>query len=94
MILRFRIDRSGQTVKEQSDQGLHCLPFCLYFWTHYCTVKPHYAKFRIITATFRVSKFQDIYGTATVDADRRSNTILNNTAPSRPNTAQMRSAES
>ena len=38
MILSFRIDRSKQTVKtqirllleEQSDQGLHCLPFCLY----------------------------------------------------------------
>ena len=38
MILSFWTDRSGQTVQtqirllleEQSDQGLHCLPFCLH----------------------------------------------------------------
>ena len=38
MILSFRIDLSEQTVQtqirllleEQSDQGLHCLPFCLH----------------------------------------------------------------
>ena len=38
MILSFRTDMSGQTVQtqirllleEQSDQGLHCLPLCLY----------------------------------------------------------------
>ena len=38
MIIRFWTDRSGQTVQtqirllleEQSDQGLHCLPFCLH----------------------------------------------------------------
>ena len=38
MILSFRTDRSGQTVQtqirllleEQSDQGLHCLPFRLH----------------------------------------------------------------
>ena len=38
MILNFRTDRSGQTVQiqirllleEQSDQGLHCLPFHLH----------------------------------------------------------------
>ena len=38
MILSFRTDRSGQTVQtqtrllleKQSDQGLHCLPFCLH----------------------------------------------------------------
>ena len=38
MILRFRRDRSGQTVQtqislllqEQSDQGLHCLQCCLH----------------------------------------------------------------
>ena len=36
MILSFRTDVPGQTVQtqiwlleEQSDQGLHCLPFCL-----------------------------------------------------------------
>ena len=38
MILSFQTDRPGQTVQtqirllleEQSDQGLHCLPFCLH----------------------------------------------------------------
>ena len=38
MILSFRTDMPGQTVQtqirlvleEQSDQGLHCLPFCLH----------------------------------------------------------------
>ena len=38
MIKSFRTDMSGQTVQtqirllqeEQSDQGLHCLPFCLH----------------------------------------------------------------
>ena len=38
MFLSFQTGRSGQTVKtqisklleKQSDQGLHCLPFCLY----------------------------------------------------------------
>ena len=38
MIISFRTDRPGQTVQtqirllleEQSDQGLHCLPFCLH----------------------------------------------------------------
>ena len=37
MIQSFQMDRAGQTVKtltrllqEQTDQGLHCLPFCLY----------------------------------------------------------------
>ena len=40
MIRSFRTDRSGQSVwsqirlllEEQSDQGLHCLPFCLHFF--------------------------------------------------------------
>ena len=33
--------------KEQSDQGLHCLPFHLYsiFWTHYSIVKTTMSKF-------------------------------------------------
>ena len=39
MFLSFRTDRSRQTVmtqirlllEEQSDQGLHCLPFCLHW---------------------------------------------------------------
>ena len=35
MILSFRTDMPGQTVQtqileEQSNQGLHCLPFCLH----------------------------------------------------------------
>ena len=30
MILRVWTDRSGQTVQEQSDQGLYCLPFRLH----------------------------------------------------------------
>ena len=38
MIVSFRTDRPGQTVQtqirllleEQSEQGLHCLPFCLH----------------------------------------------------------------
>ena len=41
MFLSFRMDRSGQTVQtqirllleEESDQGLHCLPFCLHLLT-------------------------------------------------------------
>ena len=40
IFLSFRTDRSGQTVQtqirllleEQSDQGLHCLQFCLHLW--------------------------------------------------------------
>ena len=48
MILSFRTDRSGQTVqtqirlllKEQSDQGLHCLQFPLHLSEHYSMVKP------------------------------------------------------
>ena len=42
MFLSFRTDRSGQTVQtqirllleEQSDQGLHCLPFRLHPFGH------------------------------------------------------------
>ena len=38
MFLNFRTDRSGQTVLgEQSDQGLHCLPFRL----HHLKIGPH-----------------------------------------------------
>ena len=33
MILSFRTGRPGQTVlEEQSDQGIHCLPFRLHFF--------------------------------------------------------------
>ena len=51
MILSFRTDRPGQTVQtqirllleEQSDQGLHCLPFHLHH------LDPHSSNFRLIT---------------------------------------------
>ena len=41
MVISFRTDRSGQTVQtqirllleEQSDQGLHCLPFHLHLFS-------------------------------------------------------------
>ena len=57
MILSFRTDIPGQTVQtqiklllvEQSDQGLHCLPFRLYHWTLYPMVEPHSSNFRVIT---------------------------------------------
>ena len=47
MILSFRTARSGQTVQtqirllleEESDQGLHCLPFRQIIWTHHSIVK-------------------------------------------------------
>ena len=55
MILSFRTDRPGQTVQtqirqlleEQSDQGLHCLPFRLHRLDS--LVKPHSSNFRMIT---------------------------------------------
>ena len=37
----------GQT-EEQSDPGLHCLPFCLsvcIIWTHYSMAEPHSSNF-------------------------------------------------
>ena len=71
MILSFRTDRSRQTVdpdqtapKEQSDQGLHCLPFRLLirvytvchsvyiFWAHCSVLKLYSSSFRIVTASF------------------------------------------
>ena len=56
MILSFRTDRSMQTVQtqirllleEQSDQGLHCLPFCLHLRD--TLYKGKATLFRIITA--------------------------------------------
>ena len=45
--------------EEQSDHSLHCLPFCLHFLTHYSMVEPYCSNFRIITAIFRVSEFED-----------------------------------
>ena len=57
MILSFRTDMPEQTVQtqirllleEQSDQGLHCLPFVCIVWTHYSMVEPHSSNFRVIT---------------------------------------------
>ena len=50
----------GQTVQtqirllleEQSDQGLHGLPFLCIVWTHYSVVEPHSSNFRVITTKF------------------------------------------
>ena len=56
MILSFRIDRPRQTVwiklllKKQSDQGLNCLLFHLYFWMQDSMVKPPCSNVRVITA--------------------------------------------
>ena len=59
--LSFRTDRSGQTVQtqirllleEQSDQGLHCLPFRLHRLDS-SMVEPHSSNFRVITTNFCV----------------------------------------
>ena len=53
----FQTDRSGQTVqtqirlllKEQSDQGLHCLQFTLILWMHYSNETPSCSTFKVIT---------------------------------------------
>ena len=50
----------GQTVQsqirllleEQSDQGLHCLPFLLHRLDLYSMVEPHSSNFRVITTIF------------------------------------------
>ena len=60
MILSFRTDMPGQTVqtqirlllKEQSDQGLHCLPFSLHRMDSLLYVEPHSSNFRVITTNF------------------------------------------
>ena len=58
MILSFRTDMPGQTVQtqirlfleEQSDQGLHCLPFRLHRLDSLLyMVEPHSSNFRVIT---------------------------------------------
>ena len=59
-ILSCRTDMPGQTVQtqigllleEQSDQGLHCLPFLCIVWTHYSMVEPYSLNFRVITKNF------------------------------------------
>ena len=59
MILSFQTDRSGQTVQaqirlllmEQSDQGLHCLPFSAdLYWTNFSMETPFCLNFRKIAA--------------------------------------------
>ena len=58
MILSFRTDMPGQTVQtqirllleEQSDQGLHCLPFHLHHLDS--MVEPHNSNFRVNRTKF------------------------------------------
>ena len=61
MILSFWTVMPGQTLQtqirllqeEQSDQGLHCLPFRLHrLDSHYSTVESHSSNFRLITTNF------------------------------------------
>ena len=61
MIPSFRTDMPGQTVQtqirllleEQSDQGLHCLPFRLHrFDSLLYGREPHSSNFRVITTNF------------------------------------------
>ena len=68
MTLSFRTDRSGQTVQtqirllleEQSDQGLHCLPFHIHIFDKNPLVWPRCLNFRWIRATFSsVRKFRN-----------------------------------
>ena len=44
-------------LEEQSDRGLHCLPFCLHLLEHNCLVQTHTSNIRIVTAIFSVSAF-------------------------------------
>ena len=44
-------------LKEQSDQGLHCFPFCLHLIGTLLSGKPHCSKFLIITAFFGGARF-------------------------------------
>ena len=41
-----------EVLKEQSDQGLHCLPFCLHALNAFFYGRAYYSNFRIITAIF------------------------------------------
>ena len=60
MIRSFLTDRPGE---EQSDQGLHCLPFRLHLLDSLLYGRAALFKFRIITAIFRVSEYLgDFYG--------------------------------
>ena len=60
MILSFWTDRPGQTVQtqirllleEQSDQGLHCLPFGLHRLDSLLYSRANSSNFRVITMNF------------------------------------------
>ena len=48
----------GQIVQtEQSDQGLHCLPFRLHRLDSFSMVEPHSSNFRVNTTFFGVSEY-------------------------------------
>ena len=69
MILNIWTNRSEQTVetqirlllKEQSDPGLHCLPFHLHLLDTMLYGNTHCSIFRIITAFFGCSNYLDFY---------------------------------
>ena len=48
------VDPDQIAPEEQSDQGLHCLPFVCIFWVHYSVIKPNCSTFK--TAIFWVSQ--------------------------------------
>ena len=54
---RYAWANSAYPDQEQSDQGLHCLPFRLHRWTHYSMVEPHSSNFRVITTNIWVSEY-------------------------------------
>ena len=59
LFLRFRTDRSGQTVQTQI-RLLRVYTVCYYvyiFWTHFSMVKPCCSNFGMITTIFSVSEF-------------------------------------
>ena len=65
IILSFRTDMPGQTVKtqirllleEQSGQGLHCLHSVCIVWIHYSIVEPHSSNFRVTTTNILMSEY-------------------------------------
>ena len=62
MFISFRTDIMGGTVQTpQSDQGLHCLQFILYFYNAFFCGKISMLTLRIITAYFYgILKFKKI----------------------------------
>ena len=57
------VDSDQTALKEHSDQDLHCLPFCLHVWGHYCIVKSNCF---ILTTTTVVSLGVPIFKVFTV----------------------------